>query len=457
MKLHPDDPRLTAYLLGELSAHETAAVEHAAAVDPAIRLALRDLTSVQRLLSNTLASTTNTLLPHQREMVRRKAREADQAGKVVTLASQRRSWKSWLVPLSAAALITLAVFVLIHSPAPDGDKLANHPTPGPNKDWGRIPLEIALLPAPGPADASRNAGGTGSDPDPAPGTATDSALAGQAAARDTALAQTGDEFLHRVAERLQQSPPPAAAALPALTRRSSVPASATPTLALPIHAGRASLGWITQAVRNEHKLPSPNAVRLEELLNAFTLRPAGSAAIAQGVSIATESLPCPWKPSASLLLISIRGAADSAREVTATFHADPAAVALYRLLGFAPISGLSPGPLPSRLPAKAITTLALEIEPSSAATALGAIEWTVDGKPAAAVPINLHLDAEPSDDARFASLVCTYAQWLVHDQPALIDAELLAALARETASATLPTDRADLLTLIAQSLALKDR
>jgi hypothetical protein len=94
--------------------------------------------------------------------------------------------------------------------------------------------------------------------------------------------------------------------------------------------------------------------------------------------------------------------------------------------------------LPSRLPAKAITTLALEIEPSSAATALGAIEWTVDGKPAAAVPINLHLDAEPSDDARFASLLCTYAQWLVHDQPTFIDADLLAALARETVSATLP-------------------
>jgi negative regulator of sigma E activity len=449
MKLHPDDPRLTAYLLGELSADEAAAVERAAATDPAITLALQGLESVQRILTNTLAPASHSLLPHQREQVRRQARLADQAGKVVILASQRKSWKTWLIPLSAAALITLAVFILIHTPAPDGGKADNLPTPVPNKNWDQVPLEVALLPAPAPADASRNPSGD----DQATGTAAPP-LAEQAAARDAALARTGDEFLRQVAERLQQSPPPAASALPAISPRNSVAARTTPTLALPIHAGRASLGWIAQTVRGEHKLPAANMVRLEEILNSFSLRPAGAAVISQGVSITTESLSCPWKPSATLLLISIRGAVDSSREVTITFHADPATVALYRLLGFAPVSGLSPGPLPSRLPAKAITTLALEIEPSATATTLGSIEWTIDGRSAAAIPVTHRLDAEPSDDARFASLLCTYAQWLAHDQPAFIDADLLAALARETVSATLPSERADLLALIGQSLML---
>jgi hypothetical protein len=451
MKLHPDDPRLTAYLLGELSAKEAAAVERAAAAEPAITLALRDLERMQRILTNTLAPASHRLLPHQREQVCRQARQADQAGKVVILASQRKSWKTWLIPLSAAALITLAVFILIHTPAPDGGKLATPSNPPTNKNWDQVPLEVALLPAPGPADVSRSQGA----PDQATGAAASNTLAEQAAARDAALAKTGDEFLRQVTERLQQTPPPAASALPAISPRNSVAASTTPTLALPIHAGRASLGWITQAVRGEHKLPAANIVRLEEILNSFALRPTGAAAISQGVSVTTESLSCPWKPSATLLLISIRGAADSAREVTTTFHADPAAVALYRLLGFAPVSGLSPGPLPSRLPAKAITTLALEIEPSATATTLGTIEWTIDGKSAAAIPVTHRLDVEPSDDARFASLLCTYAQWLVHDQPTFIDADLLAALARETVSATLPPDRTDLLTLIEQSLKLE--
>jgi hypothetical protein len=449
MKLHPDDPRLSAYLLGELPAAEAAEVEHAAAADPAIRFALRDLESVQRILTNTLAPATTCLLPHQRETIRRRARHADQSGKVVTLASQRKSWKPWLVPFAAAALVALATFILINTPTSDDPKSVKHPPAGTDKDWDQLPLEIALLPAPGPTDASR--------PITTGTTAAANNLAAQAAARDAAMAKTGDEFLHKIAERLQQSPPPSASALPALSLRQSVAAAATPTLPLPIHAGRASLGWIAHAIRDAHQLPAPNAVRLEEILNSFNLRPAGAAAIAQGVSITTESLPCPWKPSATLLLISIKGAADTARDVTATFHADPAAVAAYRLLGFAPVSGIAAGLLPSRLPAKATTTLALEIEPTSAATNLGSIEWTINGSAAAPIQIIHKLASEPSDDARFAAVLCSYAQWLVHDQPALIDATLLSSLARESASATLATDRADLLKLIGQSLELEGK
>ena len=56
------------------------------------------------------------------------------------------------------------------------------------------------------------------------------------------------------------------------------------------------------------------------------------------------------------------------------------------------------------------------------------------------------------EDARFAALVCSYAQWLAGDQPGFIDAELVAALARETASATLPEDRAKFLMLVDRSL-----
>jgi hypothetical protein len=450
MKLHPDDPRLTAYLLGELSADDSAAVARAAAADPAIGLALRELQGVQSLLTNTLSQTTRVLLPHQRANVVRTARHADQAGKVVTLASQRRSWKTFLIPLAAAALIALATFILINTPTADSGKLVKQPTPPTPENWDQIPLEIALLPAPGPVDAST----TANEAALATGVAAQ-ALAKQSAARDTALAKTGDAFLHKVAERLQQSPLPAASALPPLSLRGSVPVITTPNLPLPIFAGRASLSWITHAIRTQRQFPPPNAVRLEEILNSFNLRPVGTAAISQGVSIATEALPCPWKPSATLLLVSIRGAANSSREVTATFQADPAAVALYRLLGFAPITGVKPGALPSRLPAKAITTLAIEIEPSVIRAELGTIAWTVDGKPAAPVQVTRHTDAEPSDDARFGALLAAFGQWLVKDQPDLIDSDLVGTLARESASPALSPERADVLKLIEEALKLK--
>jgi hypothetical protein len=443
LKLHPDDPRLTAYLLGELTADEAAEVARAAAADPAVGMALRELQGIQSLLTDTLAPAGSALLPHQRSAVVRAARQQDQAGEIVPMASRGRTWKTYAIPAAAAALVVLGTLVLVNLPGgPGPDHAGNSKDPS---GWDReVPLEIALLPAPGPPDArSSQVTGTAS-----------SRLADQAAARDAALATTGDEFLRKVAERLKQTPVPPAGALPGLTPRGAVSAAGQPLLPLPVHAGRGSLSWITHSVRTERKAPPVNAVRLEEVLNSFQLRPTGSAAVAGGASIATETLACPWRPSAVLVLIAIRGATDGAREVAASFRADPATVGRYRLLGFAPVTGLPQGKLPARLPAHTTTTLAIEIDPATPADALGTIEWTVNAKPAAAIPVTRAAAVEPSDDARFGALLCAYAQWLARDSSQLIDASLVAGLAREISSPVLSPDRRDFITLVDESLPL---
>lgn len=452
MKLHPEDPRLTAYLFGELAADEAAAVERAAAADPAVRLALRDVERIQMLLTDTLAPSSSSLLPRQRETVRRSARQADQAGKVLTLSSHRRSWKPWLIPLSAAAAIILAVTILTRLPSGPGGTLVARPAAVPTDNrWDQVPLEIALLPAPAPADPSRSEGGSGVVR-PVAGAAT--TLNEHALARDAALETTGDEFLRKVGERLEATPAPAPADLPDLLPRGMVSAAEHPLVELPVLAGKASLGWIKQSIREEGALPSPKAVRLEEILNAFPLRPTGITAVASGVTLSSELLPCPWKPSSSILIVSIRGAADAAREVRPAFRADPEGVRRYRLLGFSTVSGVESGSLPTRLPAKAVTTIAIEIEPLGIAPELGFIEWSVDGEAAAAVPLVRQAAAEPSDDARFATLLCTFAQWLSGEQAGVIDHEIVAALTREIDAPGLPADRADLLTLIREALDL---
>lgn len=445
MKLHPDDPRLSAYLLGELPADEAAAVERAVAADPALGLALRELESVQRLLTSTLSPGAASLLPLQREKILSAARHADEAGKTLLLPSRPSLVRNLLIPLAAAAMITLAVFILLQLPG--GKDLNAAKPPKDSVPPGTLPLEVALLPAPGPPDFSGQ-GNTEARP------TASSNLANAASGRSAAMNDNGDLFLRKVAERLAQVPPPGEKDLPPLVPRGSVNAADQPSLPLPIHAGRSSLAWITRSIREDHKRPPANAVRLEEVLNQFTLRPAGAAAVAQGVTLSTEVVSCPWKPSATLLLVSFRGTNDASSEVTATFKASPAAVQRYRLLGFAPVPGLPPSPLPTRLPAKTITSLVLEIEPSTPAGELGSIEWSVNGQSAAPVPVSRQGDAEPSDDARFATLVCTYAQWLIGQPAGLIDTDLLAALARENAAETLAADRIDFLNLIDQSLDL---
>ncbi len=441
-KIHPDDPRLTAYMLGELNEQEAAEVARAASSDPSIQLALREIETVQLLLRNTLSSADTSLLPRQRQHILRAARQADQSGKILTLESHRKTVKPWIVPLATAAVIALAAFVLVKIPTPSKTTAAT-PPPAPAND-GRLPMEIALLPAPSPPDA-----GTGA----ARATAT-ADLTLQGAARDAALADDGEAFLQEVNKRLMESPIPSAASLPKLVPRGSVHAADYPVLPLPVHTGDASLGWITHSVRQDRVLPPADAVRLEEILSSFPLRPSGSAAISKGVSVSTETLPCPWKPSATLLVISLRGATGTSHEINATFEADPSGVSRYRLLGFSPVEGMPAGRLPGRLPAGRNTTIAIEIEPASTSTGLGTIRWSVDGMAAPEISLRRDSESEPSDDARFAALVCAYAQWLSREQAGVIDAEIVAALARELRSTELPADRSDFLALIFQSLEL---
>ena len=67
MQLQPEDPRLTAYVLGELGPEDTAAVELAVAADPALQAKVAEMKDIQRILTNRLVQPTDKLLPRQRE------------------------------------------------------------------------------------------------------------------------------------------------------------------------------------------------------------------------------------------------------------------------------------------------------------------------------------------------------------------------------------------------------
>ena len=400
MQLHSEDPRLTAYVLGELEPEEAAAVELAVAADASLQAKVAEMKGIQQFLTERLVQPADKLLPRQRENIRRSARRADSGTKVIPFASLR----GWLIPAAAAAALALATFIVIRMPS---DK------PLPTTSAKPAPPEISQAPAPV------------APPAPAPPA---------------------------------WFPPDTAAAPPALD--------------LPISSARDNLAVISQWVHEDRRLPPPQDIRLEEILNNFALRLHGVSAIARApantwhpderanamtshiATVSTEMIPCPWKPSATLLLISIRGNDQKDCDVKISFHPDLANVFRYRLLGFQPVEGSPPGNLPAKLPANSVTTLALVVEPSTPAGNLGSLEWSADDKPAPAISLARKSDAEPSDDARFAGLVCTYAEWLAAGQEGVIDAEIVAALAREIASTTLAPDRADFLNLIDRSLNL---
>ncbi|RYD42472.1 MAG: hypothetical protein EOP85_11225 [Verrucomicrobiaceae bacterium] len=417
MKLHPEDPRLTAYVLGELGPEDAAAVEQAAAADPAIQAEISEIRAIQRLLGNRLATGPDQLLQSQRENVRRSARDAEGPGRVLLFSALKEKLQSWLIPMCAAAVLAIATIILFVMPQPPEKPQAASPKPS------EAPVTPAL-PAQGPA---------------APG--AQPAAAGAIVAPDPEL--------------------------PTLVRRGSVKAAEFPTLDLPVQAGKASMEWVRKSILVDGKMPPGNAVRPEEILNHFPFRLSGTTSIARArdlpgdhvtapvSTLSTEVIACPWKPSSILLLISVRGNPDKDCDIRLSYQSNPGNVFSYRLIGFPPVAGTTTvGQLPTRLPANSATVLALEIEPSKPGTELGMLVWTVDGKPAPAITLQHKSDAEPSNDARFAALVCTFSQWLAGEQSGSIDGDIVSALAREIASSDLAPDRSEFLNLIDRSLNL---
>jgi hypothetical protein len=414
MKFTPEDPRLTSYLLGELSSSETLLMEDALARDPALRAELDKLRETQKAMDSRLRPPEEKLRPAQRAHILEIARSLADSKKIVAL-PPRPETPAYLLPLAVAAILLCGFFVLLKQPRPKTS----------STDLARSGTQEI---------------GTPGKPKVAPA----------------------------------EPAPMKVEKLPIALERRSALAKEFSTLKLPIHCGRTSYDRVTQAIR-ERRLPTPESIRLEEILNRFSYRFGGMTSIARssnapwhpdardsGVSaynatLTSELIACPWKPSSTLLLISLRGNGKNPIEAKLAYQANPDCVASYRLLGFIPVSGQAPEALPSTLARDEMTTLVMEIESSNSGTELGLLQWSTEGKTAPAIPLTCKADAEPSDDARFAALVCTYSQWLAGEQATLIDADLVAALARETASSTLAPEREDFLSLVDQSLHLAER
>lgn len=119
MNIEKDDPRLTAYVLGELTPDEAKQFEHAIAADPALKMVVKEIERTQADLFKALGTEEEKLLPRQRAAIMRAAREATGANKVEQLSSYRKaSFNVWTWPLAAAAVVIASLFIVTLFPAP---------------------------------------------------------------------------------------------------------------------------------------------------------------------------------------------------------------------------------------------------------------------------------------------------------------------------------------------------
>lgn len=129
-----DDPKLTAYVLGELPANEAEAIRSAAEIDPGLRRELGEIFAQKTSLMEVFQAETVSLLPQQRDAIRRSAKEATRQGAIVKLRSHRISARKWAVPLASAALIALGIFILTLIPSAKTGKGGGQVGNGGSKD-----------------------------------------------------------------------------------------------------------------------------------------------------------------------------------------------------------------------------------------------------------------------------------------------------------------------------------
>ena len=382
MKISSDDPRLSAYLLGELPAAEASAVEHAVAADPALKLSLDDLRRVASLLEGTLSTAAPALRPGQREAVLRAVRHAEMEGKVVEFASARRGLRPWLTVAGAAAAVVLAVTL--------ASKVSGPRKSGGDGAGGAV--EVALLPMPGPSGESGDATAAG-------GGSSTSASAARTTQHEELQKNPGD-FLDKVSRQLTHDPLPDPARLPAL--KPLPPLQSSGEVDLPVIIGQASYGWVRGWIRDKAALPPKDAVRLEELVNTFPLPPAEESSAGP---VIIETAACPWNPGSVLVAATLRGAAESDTAVSWSF--EPAEGVRVRMIAS---PGSSAGRLPDRLPRGRAATVLLEVAPAAGSDRLGVLKLDVDGEFSGRILQKPAGGASPA--MRQLGLVAGFGMWL---------------------------------------------
>ena len=280
MRLDPDDPRVTAYALGELPADEARRLESDLEASPEARAAIDETRALGALLSQGLAAeTAQPADPHVAEAVRHHlaagapAEAAFEPKNIVSVPRARFSPGAWIA--AAAACVVLASFFLpgltkskaratklaaLNQTAPAESVSPTSPTSParPTATASPPPPRYADAPAP---DAGAHLTGTG-------------AKAGPAEARDPATANMSPELMRRYALA------PAPNSVASSPKASALPA--TPTKAVRAPAGPAPVAPSSApepALRQRYGLAGAPA-------DANRITTAGAAEPASGRSLA---------------------------------------------------------------------------------------------------------------------------------------------------------------------------
>jgi hypothetical protein len=446
MKLHRDDPRLSAYVIGELSAAERAEVERALATSAVLRREVSELRGLTGMLDGLLGGDPMVLDGLRRERVLSAARQADAAVVAMPLGSARRSWRPWWISGAAAASVAAALVGLAQISVGTKGQLADGSPATAEEAWQRKAREAALTPVAAPrytdeaVETSHNITARAKPP---------------MGASEIAKRVSDTQFLERVRNEADAGVLPTASEFPQLQDNDFRPVAGVVEVPLPLHSGGASWTWVRRYLDERQALPPANAVRIEEMLNAF----AGQLATdSSGLGLDVEVSDCPWDPGMALAMVRVRNAGTEAVIARLGATLQGANMDAYRLVGYANFKDAVGSSEATMLAPGAAHQLLIELRTNGSAEPSVEVALTSDKGTLHAVSGSRQPWAAASADFRFATLMATFGKALraAPDSPEV--AALREHLAAFSASTSLiSAERAEALRLMQRALELLER
>ncbi|MGJ8726297.1 MAG: VWA domain-containing protein [Roseibacillus sp.] len=436
-KLQPDDPRLTAYVLGELPPKEAKLIADREKSDQGVADEMAKTQALGKLLCEAYEREGLSLHPVQRAVIRR----VGQSQEALAMRSARRrgDWRRGAgIALAAAASITVVLFILAKTPVENSTQAVVEPeqlqmevvlSPAALTNWGDKRVELA----------DKNAEGETSV------TIEKQQVSDARAEFAQRVLNDPQRFFASAEHTARRQILPEAESFVPLQENGYLLTSDRPSTTVPVMAGRTSFAWVERFLRERGQLPPRDAVRLEELVNYPDYQESAEAQVG-GVALTSELVPCPWNEDSLLLglLLQRQPGSEETEKVAVQLEIDEERVAEYRLLGFAQPDGevVAGADASHPLAAGNSTYVFYEIRPGDVPfddVPLGRVAMKVTGQVGAPIYRNLEVPAIPnrwldsSNSFRTAATVAAYALCL-RDSPykGNLSFEWVESLARQT-------------------------
>ncbi len=289
MNIDINDPRITAFALGELTGSDAAELARAVRSDMNIRQAVEEVRDTAALLHGTIGGgEVHLLTPEQRETIR----SAGNDGSAMLMAASSKEVPFWRRPavaaIGAAAAVALGVF-MTQQRGGNATQVADHAS---SWDWSQVDMKDLTSPV------QLDGGGhvRASHAEDASATAVASAMS-----EDTA------SFRQELEKRINKEDIKSLPVLPELKEQDwiALDGRENMTVNIPLTSGATSWPLLQRYIGEMSTLPPSSAVRIEEMVNHFNYK---FPTMLKGSGLVGDIEIChtPWNPKTLLLAVHLR-------------------------------------------------------------------------------------------------------------------------------------------------------